>query len=204
VLAGYHMMIPFIMPELPAEQKTALRAAVKAPIIYTKVALDNWHAFDALKAHSIHAPTQRYTQMQLERPAGKTPDDPVVLHMTYVPMVPDSGMPVRDRFRAGRAQLLATPYQALERDVLGQLDRILGATGFSAQRDVQAITVNRWSHGYACMPSSLEEDLETSRRRLAAAAAPMGRSTIANSDAAGSPSVGAAISQAFRAVDTLA
>src|SRR5690606_18812319 len=107
-------------------QKAALRDAVKAPLIYTKVALDNWRAFAALKIRSIHAPTQRYTDLRLETPAGASPDDPVVLHMLYVPTVPDSGMTARERFRAGRAQLLATPYEALERDVLGQLDRMLG------------------------------------------------------------------------------
>lgn len=203
VLAGYHMMIPFIVPTLPAPQKAALRQAVKAPVIYTKVALDNWRAFDHLKVRSIHAPTQRYTDLKLERPAGNTPDDPVVLHMSYVPMVPDSGMPARDRFRAGRAQLLATPFATLERDVFGQLDRILGPAGFSAQRDVRALTVNRWSHGYAYMPNSLYDEPEATRQRLQLASTPDGRTTIANSDASGSPSVGAAITQALRAVDAL-
>lgn len=201
VLAGYNMMIPFIMPELPAPQKAALRDAVKAPLIYTKVALDNWRAFDALKTRSIHAPTQRYTDLRLETPAGGSPDDPVVLHMLYVPTVPDSGMTARERFRAGRAQLLATPYEALERDVLGQLDRMLGPAGFASKKDVRAITVNRWSHGYACMPNSLYEDVDAAQKRLQVAAAPAGRVTIANSDAGGSPSVGAAIEQAARAVE---
>lgn len=37
LLAGYNMMIPDIMPELPAPQQTALRKNVKAPLVYTKV-----------------------------------------------------------------------------------------------------------------------------------------------------------------------
>ncbi|MGT2493800.1 hypothetical protein ACU4GD_33140 [Cupriavidus basilensis] len=36
VLAGYNMMIPFIMPGLPAPRKQALRSDVKAPVVYTQ------------------------------------------------------------------------------------------------------------------------------------------------------------------------
>lgn len=201
VMAGYNMMIPFIMPDLPQAQKDALRADVKAPLVYTKVALDNWRAFDTLKTHTIHAPTMRYTDLKLEKPAGAGPDDPVVLHMLYVPTVPDSGMPARDRFRAGRAQLLATPYAALERDVLGQLDRILGPAGFKSKDVVRGVTVNRWSHGYACMPNSLFEDVDQARARLQQSAAAAGRVAIAGSDAGGSPSLVAAIDHAARAVE---
>lgn len=199
VVAGYGMMVPFILPTLPVAARTALRAAVKAPLIYTKVALDNWRAFDALKAWRIHAPTMAYSDIWLESPSGQR-DDPVVLHMAYVPTVPDSGMPARDRFRAGRALLLGTPFDVLERDIRQQLDRMLGPGGFQSARDIRGLTVNRWAHGYSYMPSTLAPDDAGLQAALAQAGQGVGSVRIAGADVAGSPSVTAAIEQAQRAV----
>ena len=36
-----------------------------------------------------------------------------------------------------------------ERKIRDQLGRMLSAGGFDPARDIEAITVNRWSHGYA-------------------------------------------------------
>ncbi|QEZ46472.1 NAD(P)/FAD-dependent oxidoreductase [Cupriavidus oxalaticus] len=202
VLAGYNMMIPYLLPSLPAAQKAVLRDEAKAPLVYTKVALDNWQAFAALRARRIHAPAMTYTDLWLEPPAGPRPSDPAVLHMLYVPTVPDSGMRARDRFRAGRAFLLGTPFDALERDIRAQLDRMLGQAGFSAGKVIRGITVNRWAHGYSYMPDSMAGE------NVAADAAwpnlaGVGNISIANSDNAGSPSVTAAVSQGKRAVERL-
>lgn len=203
VLAGYNMMIPFLLPALPQQRKAALRDAVKAPVVYSKLALNDWRAFAALRAGRIHAPTMPYTDVWLETAAGARPEQPVVLHMVQVPIVPDSGMPARDRFRAGRAWLLGTPYETLEREILTQLDRMLRAGGFDAKRDVKAITVNRWAHGYSYRPTPLHDgegariDAETAVRT------PFPRVTIANSDSAGVPSLTAAIEQGLRAVQAL-
>ncbi|MGO4328036.1 NAD(P)-binding protein [Cupriavidus sp. 2TAF22] len=203
VLAGYNMMIPFIMPSLPEAQKQALRSDVKAPVVYSKVALDNWQAFAALKARRIHAPAMAYTDLWLETPAGARPSDPVVLHMLYVPTVPDSGMQARDRFRAGRAFLLGTPFDALEAGIRGQLDRMLAGGGFRSGDVIRGITVNRWAHGYSYMPNSLYEDQAAAQATLNRARAAAGNVVIANSDSAGSPSMTAAIEQAWRAVGEL-
>ncbi len=35
VLAGYNVMIPYLCPELPAEQQKALHSLVKTPLVYT-------------------------------------------------------------------------------------------------------------------------------------------------------------------------
>ncbi len=201
VLAGYNMMVPFMLPALPAAQKEALRAEVKAPLIYSKVALDNWQAFAALKTHRVHAPAMPYTDLWLERPSGATPADPVVLHMLYVPTVPDSGMSMRERFRAGRAFLLGTPFSELESGIRAQLDRMLGAGGFASKNVIRAITVNRWAHGYSYMPGGLSGDADAAT--LALAATPFGNVRIAGADSAGSPSLTAAVEQGWRAVQGL-
>lgn len=202
IVAGYGIMVPFILPSLPAPAKAALRGCVKAPMIYTKVALDNWRAFDALKTWRIHAPTMAYSDIWLE-PASGGKDDPVVLHMLYVPTVPDSGMQARERFRAGRAFLLGTPFDVLERGIRTQLDRMLGAGGFVSARDIQGITVNRWAHGYSYMPSALAPDDASLQAALEQAGTGVGNIRIAGADVAASPSVTAAIEQAQRAVSGL-
>ncbi|MFJ5383834.1 alcohol dehydrogenase, partial [Cupriavidus sp. CER94] len=202
IVAGYGMMVPFIVPTLPAPAKAALRAEVKAPLVYAKVALDNWRAFDALKAWRVHAPAMAYSDLWLEPTAGGR-DDPVVLHMLYVPTVPDSGMQARERFRAGRAFLLGTPFDVLERDIRAQLDRMLAAGGFQSARDIRAITVNRWAHGYSYMPSTLVPDDAGLQGALDQAGLGVGNVRIAGADVAGSPSVTAAIDQAQRAVSSL-
>lgn len=203
VLAGYNMMIPFIMPGLPDAQKQALRSDVKAPVVYTKVALDNWRAFEALKTSRIHAPAMAYTDLWLEKPAGARPADPVVLHMLYVPTVPDSGMQARERFRAGRAFLLGTPFTELEQGVRSQLDRMLAPGGFAGKDVIRGITVNRWAHGYSYMPNSLFEEEAAAQAVLDRSRARAGNVVIANSDSAGSPSLTSAIDQAWRAVGEL-
>ena len=56
VLACFHMMIPHLMPDLPAVQRAALAQNVKTPIVYTNVVVRDWRAFAALKVHAITAP----------------------------------------------------------------------------------------------------------------------------------------------------
>ena len=48
VLACYNAMVPYLCPELPASQKNALRYGVKAPFLYTHVAIRNWQPFQKL------------------------------------------------------------------------------------------------------------------------------------------------------------
>src|SRR5262249_30203434 len=61
VLACYNGMIPYICPELPQPQKTALAYGVKAPLVYTHVAIRNWTAFQKLGVHQIVAPGSYHT-----------------------------------------------------------------------------------------------------------------------------------------------
>ena len=42
-----------------------------------------------------------------------------------------------------------------EERIRDELDRMLGPGGFSSARDIAAITVNRWSHGYSYVANSL-------------------------------------------------
>lgn len=56
VLACFHMMIPYLMPQLPQAQREALALNVKTPLVYTNVVTRNWQPWLALKVSDIAAP----------------------------------------------------------------------------------------------------------------------------------------------------
>jgi len=206
VLACYNVMIPYICPELPDAQKEALSYLVKAPLVYTHVALRNWTAFANLGIHQIVAPGGYHTYTALDFPVslGKyqfpsKPEEPAVLFMLRTPCKP--GLPVRDQNRAGRTELLQTPYSKFERNIREQLGRMLGGAGFDPARDIEGIIVNRWAHGYAFTPFGLDlPQWKTGEQPWVLGRQPFGRIAIANSDAGASAYTDTAIDQAFRAV----
>jgi spermidine dehydrogenase len=206
VLAGYNMMIPYLCPELPAAQKEALHRLVKTPLVYTSVALRNRRAFDALKVHRVYAPGGYHTYFHLNPHVDiggyKSPesvDDPILVHMVRTPCKP--GLPEHDQNRAGRAELLGTTFETFERNIREQLARTLGEGGFDPARDITAITVNRWPHGYAPEYNPLfDPDVPESQRPHVIGRAQFGRITIANSDSGGGAYTDSAINQGHRAV----
>jgi spermidine dehydrogenase len=211
VMAGWNMMIPYIIPTLPPAQKEALHYGVKVPLVYTKVVIRNWHAFEKLGARGIETPGMYHVSIDLDEPvdigtyrATRSPDDPIVLRMLRTPCRP--GLSERDQHRVGRAELLQTPFAIFERNIRDQLTRVLGPGGFDADRDIAAITVNRWPHGYAYEynplwdPDSFFDGGVTPNH---IARKPFGRITIANSDAAAAAYTDQAINEAYRAVHEL-
>lgn len=209
VLACYNIMIPYICPELQAEQKEALSYLVKAPLVYTHVSLRNWSSFAKLGVHHIVAPGSYHTYTALDFPVslGKyefpsDPSQPAVLFMLRTPCKP--GLPVRDQHRAGRAELMQTPFPKFERNIRDQLARMLGGAGFDPAADISGITVNRWAHGYAYTPFGLDTpDWKEGEQPWVRGRQPFGRIAIANSDAGASAYTDVAIDQAYRAVGEL-
>ena len=78
-----------------------------------------------------------------------------------------------------------------------------GPGGFLDRTDILAITVNRWSHGYAWGLNTLVDDTDEAHGSMRQARRPVGNVTIANSDAGWSAYAHAAIDQAHRAVGEL-
>ena len=115
------------------------------------------------------------------------------------------GKPRKEQYRLGRADLLSTTFETFERNIRDQLNRVLGGGGFDAARDIIAISVNRWPHGYAYTYNTLYDPMEwaftaTDDRPCVRARQPFGSITITNPDAAASPHTDAAILEAHRAV----
>jgi spermidine dehydrogenase len=207
ILACYNMVIPYLCPEMSAKQKDALAYCVKSPLVYTNVQLSNWKAFQKLGVSCIYAPGSYFNNVTLDFPVSmgdyhfpSSPDESCVLHLLRVPCEP--GLDCKDQYRAGRYELTNTSFETFERNVRDELGRMLAAGGFDPARDIQAITVNRWPHGYAYEYNPLFEkvDLPESERPCVVGRQPFGRIKIANSDAAGRAYTDAAIDQGLRAV----
>ena len=207
ILACWHVVIPYICPELPEKQKQALHDSAKVPLLYTNVAIRNWTAFEKLHVSAVYAPGGYHSAFTLDLPVSigdyqcpTSPEQPILVHMMKTPCRP--GLPARDQHRLGRIELFMTDFSTIERRIRDQLAVTLGAGGFDPERDITAITVNRWPHGYAYEYNSLwdkfwleggETPCEVARRRW-------GRIAIANADAGAYAYTDGAIDQAWRAV----
>jgi spermidine dehydrogenase len=210
ILACWNMMIPYLCPELPDTQKEALRYGSKVPLVYSVVAVTNWKAFHKLGIQRVSSPGMYHTGVGLDQAVSigdykcsQTPDEPVLLRMTRTPCMP--GLSERDQHRAGRGELLTTSFETFERNIRDQLSRILSPGGFDPARDIAAITVNRWPHGYAYEYNPLwDPDWPEGQRPCDIARTHFGRIAIANSDAAAAAYTDQAIDQAYRAVHELA
>ena len=209
VLACWNMMIPYLCPDLPEAQKQALAYNVKAPLVYTHVLIRSWESFARLKLEQVACPGSYYAWIALDFPVSlggyafpSRPQEPMVLFLLRTPCQP--GLPMKDQYRAGRAELLATSFETFERNIRDQLARALGTGGFDPARDIEAITVNRWPHGYSYSYNSLNDpEWPAGRRPHEIARQRFGRIAIANSDAGASAYTDVAIDQAHRAVAEL-
>ena len=207
IMACYNSTVPYLCPEMSEAQKKGLAYNVKVPLVYTKVLINNWQPFAKLGMDFVYFTGGFFKQAELAYPVSigdykrsQTPDEPMVLHMCHVPWVPQIQGP--DQWREGRRRILQTSFNDFEDHVESQLTQALGSAGFDAERDIEAITVNRWPHGYSYSTELTWEPewLEEKKKPWIIGRKPFGNIFIANSDSAVSADTDAAISQAYRAV----
>ena len=186
------------------------------PLVAINVLVDNWKAFEKLGIFSAYCPGSYCSDIRLTYPlrfgdykSARSPDEPTTVHMYRIPL-PGGDIPAGDQFRLGRYDLLATTFEAFERKIRDQLGRLLKDGGFDPARDIKAITVNRWPHGYAVGYDVETETMTyfsgewpdekklwlTGRRRH-------GLIAFANSDADANAMTEVAIEQAHRATQEL-
>jgi len=211
VLACYNHMIPHLCPELPDKQREAIAYSSKVPLVYISVALRNWKAFENLGTQSIYIPQGILMHsFGLDFPVSMggynftdNANQPTVIHGTYVPTTPDQGLTAREQHTAGRRKLYEQTYDEFERDIVRQMSGALEKGDFDAERDIAAITVNRWPHGYAYEYNEFFDpaDWGPYKGPHIAGAAQIGRISIANSDASAYAYINGAIDAAARAVD---
>lgn len=228
VMACMNNVIPFLCPEMPDIQKTALLAANRACNQQTNVLFRNWEAFAKLGVSHITCPNSFYGGFGIGAPRLmgamrpiRDPSEPILVafgtglnsgilsNPTMMDVLTGGHSPAPgtywiDQFRACRYGLLKTPFETFERAVRSQAAAALAGTDFDPARDIVAITVNRWPHGFAtgynelfdkAWPNTVPANLIGKRK--------WGRITIANSDAARTGLAQTAIYEAWRAVNEL-
>jgi len=214
VLACYNSIIPSLCPELPEKQREALRMGAKTPILYTTVALRNWRAWKNLGIGAVSSSGSYHVNALLDFPVSwgdqdyaDNPDEPILVHMERFPHRSNSGLSAREQRRLGQHELLATPFETMERNIREQLTGFLAAGGFDPARDIAGITVNRWAHGYADFFNDLDDPWyggrNSERSPNVIGRKPHGRIAIANSDAGALAMLESAVVEAYRAVGEL-
>jgi spermidine dehydrogenase len=210
VLACWHRVIPYLTNELAPGQIEALNDQLKVPLILANVLIRNWKALAKLGIRGFKAPSAFWNGAALDFPVSMgnykfaaTPRDPVLLSLVKVSLGA-TGSSAREQSLAGRRALMGFTFEDMEREIRDMLGRALSAGGFDPARDIEAITINRWAHGYAreymrpwdtFWPDG-KLPIETARK-------PWGRIAIANADSGAYAYANCAIDQAARAVRDL-
>jgi spermidine dehydrogenase len=208
VMACYNMMIPYIVPNLPAEQAAAMKRLVKMPLQYTTVGLRNWRAMKEMGIGMAMSPGNLHQAVMMDFPVTmggynytQSPNDPCAIQMISCPFGETVGAPPVEQFREARYRMLELQFKDYEKEIREHLSGMLPKEFFEFDRDVESITVNRWAHGYAHGGLALY-DPELSELAIIGRQ-PFGRITIANIDSATSSYLHVAVDQAWRAVKEL-
>lgn len=207
IMACYNSIIPHLCPELPDSQKEALKYGSKVPLIWTNVVLRDSTPFYKAGAGLYECPNSHFTIVtkspstkMADYQAPQGPGDPLVLFMMGSPVpIKEPGQSARDQFALARHELLETPFSTFEREIRGQLTDMFGAHGFDADRDIEAITVNRWAHGYAYEYYGLDDHFTEGSYPHQIGRKQFGRISIANSDSQAYAYVNGAVDAAWRA-----
>ncbi|WP_368413243.1 NAD(P)-binding protein [Dongia sp.] len=211
VLACWHRVIPYLTDELGQEQIDALNDQVKVPLIYTNVQLRNWEALAKLGIGGFECPSGFWDGASIDFPVSmgdykfaENPSDPIILHLSKIPLTGEAGVSTREQCAAGRQSLVTMTFEDMEREIRDMLARALGEAGFDPARDIEGITCNRWSHGYAYeYMRPWDKYWPDGELPIVKARQPWGRIAIANSDAGAYAYAHSAIDQAARAVRDL-
>lgn len=213
LLACWHRVVARLTDELPAAQVAALNDQVKVPLLYGTVLLNNWRAFQRAGISGLQPVDSFWREAVLDFSVRmgslgppEHPDQPILLHLSKVvlPAPQEPALPPREQAARGRALLTGWSFDELAQETTRLLQSGLGDFGFEAGRDIEAITINRWAHGYAyeymrpwdrCWPQG-PLPCTTARRGW-------GRVAIANADAGAYAYAHGAMDQAARAVQEL-
>lgn len=212
IMACYNRIIPHLCPELSEEQKAGLAQCIKRPMGTINVELRDARALEKSGVSQASLPGSMLNQVGVVNgiSAGAyrsqwNPDEPCVLHFFFgVGAENPTGLDVVEQSQAGRLRLLAMSFDDFEAEVRRILTGIWGPSGLDVERDILAITVNRWPHGYARDLIDLEDPAWLAKPGpYEIGRQPFGNIAIANSDSGADAYTHTAIDQAWRAVNDL-
>jgi len=212
VLACYNNIIPSLCPQLPDEQKAALKQCVKRPMLVMNAELRNGRALQESGIAGAFLPGRICQTMTLVTGVNVgdyhpqwRPEDPCVIQFYGAVGAPKpEGLSISQQNQAGAVRLLGMSFEDYEREIRTVMNGVWGASGFDPAEDIVAITVNRWPHGYARDHLDLEDPAwNADPPPNAVGRQTFGNIAIANSDAGADAYTHTAIDQAWRAVNEL-
>lgn len=153
VVACGSRMARKIVSDLPSAFADAYSQFHVSPILVANVALTNWRflyklGFTACKwvdGFGFGCNIRKPMYVGDYRPPLH-PDKPTVLTF-YVPFH-EPGLPIEEQGERGRKKLLETSYSEFESRILSQMKQLFSDTGFTAEKDIAGIVLNRWTFAY--------------------------------------------------------
>lgn len=200
IMAGGAFVTRHVVRDLPETKAHALRRFIYAPVVWANVALRNAAALDRADPPFMTILSGRRASLLVSYDkmneagwaADRDPARPVAVGLSIPYFYP--GEPARTQAVKGRHELLAAPFKQFETAIRDDLTAILGPFGFDHRREIAAISVSRWGHGYLLPDPGL---LTGPERRQAAE--PFGRIAYAHTDLDGFCHVTGAAGQGYRA-----
>jgi spermidine dehydrogenase len=152
IMACYNRIIPHLCPELPEEQKAGLAQCIKRPMGTINVELRNGRAIAESGVASASLPGSMLGEVGVVNGVNAgpyrsewDPDAPCILHFFFGIGAEDpTGLDMVEQSQAGRLRLLGMSFDDFETEVHRILRGIWGPAGLDVERDILAITVNRW------------------------------------------------------------
>jgi spermidine dehydrogenase len=144
----------YVVRDMPQEHRAAYEQFIHAPFLVANVALTNWrflHRLGITAAIWDQGEGDFGFTCNIRNPMQVggyqpplDPDRPAVLSF-YTPFH-RPGLPARVQATQGRMELLTTSYPQFERKIHAQMMKLFAASGFTPEKDVAGLILNRWGH----------------------------------------------------------
>jgi spermidine dehydrogenase len=209
VMAGGCWTSKHIVKDLPESHRQAYAEFYRSPCMMANVALKNWRFLYKMGMSGCRWFEGIGNYMEVRKlaltgneDATISPDSPIVLSLKVLYSYP--GYSTEEQGNRGRAELIGTSFKEYERQIRQQFTEMFGNFGFSAERDIAGIILNRWGHAYLSPQPGFFFGLNGQpAAREILRRAPFGRIAFANTDLAGAMDHRYSILEAKRAVEQL-
>jgi spermidine dehydrogenase len=209
VMAGGSWTSKHIVKDLPQTHREAYGKFYRSPCMMANVAVRNWRFLYKLGISGCRWFEGIGNYLEVRKLAldgvGKStidPDSPIVLSLKVLYSYP--GLSTEEQGNRGRAEIMSTPFREYERRIREQFTAMFADGGFSAQRDIAGIILNRWGHAYLSpQPGFFFGQNGKPAAREILRNAPFGRIAFANTDLAGAMDHRYSILEAQRAIQQL-
>jgi spermidine dehydrogenase len=209
VMAGGSWTTKHIVKDLPETHRQAYAQFYRSPCMMANVAVRNWRFLYKMGMSGCrwfegignYMEVRKLALTGIENPTIG-PDSPIVLSVKVLYSYP--GYSTEEQGHRGRGEMMGTSFRDYERRIRTQFTEMFAGAGFSAQRDIAGIILNRWGHAYLSPQPGFffGRDGQPAAREVLRNA-PFGRIAFANTDLAGAMDHRYSILEAQRAVGQL-